>query len=132
MLRLGDTLVPLLFMSNRTNLSNFARHQTEWLIYIIIGNMCWNIRQLHSTHTVVMVTTLPIPIQNHNVHQKWLDQQQETHRKVLNKVLQQVNPPLTFKRKANAKSGNCNVLCANGIIRCCTPVLAVWLADCPV
>ena len=78
-----------------------------------------------------MVALLPIPIMNRTIPQKRLDEQGQTNRELLNKVLQLVLQPLTFKHNANAKSGYYNVHCADGNFRHCKPVLAAWLADCP-
>jgi hypothetical protein len=77
MLRLGDTLVPLIFMSNGTNLSNFDGDMTEWPVYMTIGSLFCNIRQMPSTHTFVIVVLLQIPIKNRNTHQKMLDEQRQ-------------------------------------------------------
>jgi len=130
-LRLGDTLVPLIFMSDTTHLSNFAGDKKEWPVYMTIGNLSSKIHQMPSTYTVVMVALLPIPIKNRNIPQKQLDEQRQTNREVLNEVLRRVLQPLTFKQNANTKSRYYNVLCADGNFRCCKPVSAAWLADCP-
>jgi len=74
MLRLGDTLVPLIFMSDGTHLSNFAGDKKEWPVYMTIGNLSSKIRQMPSTHTVVLVALLLIPLPNHNIPQKRLDE----------------------------------------------------------
>jgi hypothetical protein len=129
--RLGDTLVPLIFMSDRTHLSNFAGDKKEWPVYMTIGNLSSKIRQMPLTHSVVMVALLPIPIKNRNIPQKRLDEQRQTNREVLNKVLRRLLQPLTFKHNPSAESGYYNVLCADGNFRRCKPVLAAWLADCP-
>jgi len=84
-----------------------------------------------STHSVVMVALLPILIKNCNMPQKWLDEQRQTNREVLNKVLRRLLQPLTFKHNPSAESGYYNVLCADGNFRHCKPVLAARLADCP-
>jgi len=130
-LRLGGTLVPLIFMSNGTHLSNFAGDKTEWPVNMTIGNLGSKIRQIPSTHTVVMVAPLPIPIQNRNIPQKRLDEQRQTNREVLNEVLRWVLPPLIFKHNPNTTSGYYNVLCADGNFRHSKPVIAAWLADWP-
>jgi hypothetical protein len=130
MLRLGDTLVPVMFMSDGTHFSNFAGDRKEWPVYMTIGNLSSKICQMPSVHTVVMVTLLPIPIKHCNIPQKRLDKQRPTNRKVLNEVLRRVLQPLTFKQSPNAESGNYNVFSADGNFRCCKPVLAAWLADC--
>jgi len=75
MLRVGDTLVPLIFMSNRTYLSYFAGDKKEWPVYMTISNRSSKLRQMPSTQRVVMVTLLLIVIRNRNVPQKRLDEQ---------------------------------------------------------
>jgi hypothetical protein len=127
----GDTLVPLIFMSDGTHLSNFAGDKKEWPVYMKIGNLSSKIHQMPSTHSVVMVALLPIPIKNRNIPQKRLDEQRQTNQEVLKEVLRQLLQPLTFKHNPSAESGYYKVLCADGNFRRCKPVLAAWLADCP-
>jgi hypothetical protein len=81
------------------------------------------IRQMPSVHTVVLVALLSIPIKNHNIPQKWLDEERQTNREVLNEVLRQVLQPLTLKLNPSAESGYYNVLSADGNFRRCKPVL---------
>jgi hypothetical protein len=113
-LRLGYTLIPVIFMSDGTHLSNFAGDKKEWPVYMTIGNLSSKIRQMPSAHTIVMVALLPIAIKNHNIPQKRLDDQQQTNREVLNEVLWRVLQPLTFKLNPSAESEYPNVLCADG------------------
>jgi hypothetical protein len=62
-------------MSDGTHLSNFAGIKKEWPVYMTIGNLLSKMPQTPSTHSVVMVALLPIPIKNRNIPQKWLDEQ---------------------------------------------------------
>jgi len=117
-------------MSDGTHLSNCAGDQKEWPVYMTIGNLSSKIRQMPSTHSVVMVPCLPIPIKNRNIPHKQLDGQRQTDREVLNEVLRRVHQPLTFKQHPSAESGYYNVLCADGNFRRCNLVLSAWLADC--
>jgi hypothetical protein len=87
MLRVVDTRVPLIFMSDGIQLSNFAGNNKEWPVYMTIGNLSSKIYQMPSTHSVVMVALLPIPIKNRNISLKLLDEQRQTNREVLNEVL---------------------------------------------
>jgi len=130
-LRVGDTLVPLIFISDGTHLSNFGRDETEWPVYMTIGNLSSMSHQMPSTHSITMVVLLPIPIKNHNIPPKRLDEQQRANREVLNEVLWWVLQPLTIKHNPSTESGYYNVLCADGNNRHWKPVLAAWLADCP-
>jgi len=95
-----------------------------------IGNLSLKIRQMPSTHRVVMLTLLTIPIKNRNIAQKQLDQQRQTNREVLNEEIQRVLQPLTFKHNPGAESRYYANLHADGNFRRCKPVLAAWLADC--
>jgi hypothetical protein len=96
-----------------------------------IGNLSSKIRQMPSTHSVLMVALLPIPIKNRNISQKRPDEQQKTKREVLNEVLRRILQPFTFKHNPRAASGYNNVLCADGNFRRSKPVLAAGLAHCP-
>ena len=130
-LRLGDTLVPLIFMSYKTHLLNFAGDKKEWPVYMTIGNQSSKIRRMPSVHTVVMVALLPIPMKNRKIPQQRLDEQRQTNHEVLNEVLRRVLKPLTFTLIPSAESGNYKILFADGNFRRCKQVLAAWLADCP-
>jgi len=118
-------------MSDRTHLSNFAGDKKEWPVYMTISNLSSMIRQLPSTHSIVIVAILPIPIKNRNIPEKRLDERRQTHRELPNEVLWQVLQRPTCKRNPSAESRYYNVLCADGNFRRCKPVLAAWLADCP-
>ena len=131
MLRLRETLVPLFLMTDRTHLLNFAGDKNEGPIYMTTGNLSSKICQMPSTHTIVMVTLLPIPIKSRNMSQKRGDEQPQTNREVCNEVLRRVLRPLTFQQNPNAESGFYNILCADGNFRSCKPALAACLADCP-
>ena len=104
-LRLGDTLVPLIFISDRTHLWDFAGDKKEWPVYMTIGNLSSKIGQMPSAHTVVMVALLPIPIKNRNIPPKQLDEQRHTDREVLNEVLGRVLQRLPFELNPSAESG---------------------------
>jgi len=70
----------MIFMTIGTHLSNFAGDKKGWPVSMTIGNLSSKIRQTTSTHSLVMVALLPIPIKNHNIPQKRLDEQRQTNR----------------------------------------------------
>jgi len=129
-LRVGNTLVPLIIMSDGTHLSNFAGDKTEWPVYMTIGNLSSKIHHRPSTDRVVIVALLPIPIMYHNIHQKRQDEQQQTNWEVLNGVHWRVLQPLTLKQIRCADSGYYNLLRADRNFRRCKLVLVAWLAHC--
>ena len=130
-LRVGDTRVPLIFMTDGTHFSNLAGNKNKWPVYMKIGNQPSKIRQMTSMHSIVMVALLPIPIKNRNIPQKGLDEQWQTKQEVLNEVLRRLLQPLTFKHNPSAASRYYNLLSADRNFRRCKPVLAAWLAECP-
>jgi hypothetical protein len=96
-----------------------------------IGNLSSKIRKMPSTHTVAIVALRLIPMQSCNIPQKRLDEQRQTNREVLNKVLRRELQPCSFKHNPNTKSGYYNVPCADGNFRCWKPIIAAWFADGP-
>jgi hypothetical protein len=70
-----------------------------------IGNLSLKIRQTPTTHSVVMVALVPIPVKNRNNTQKRLDEQRQTNREVLNEVLRWVLQPLTFNNIPALRAG---------------------------
>ena len=78
-LRVGDILVPLIFMSDRTHHSKCVGNQKELSEYTTIGNVSSKIRQMRSMHGVEMVCFLLCPIENHNNPQKGPDNQRQTN-----------------------------------------------------
>jgi len=109
-------------MSDGTHLAKFAGYKKDWPVDMTIGNLSSRIRLTPSTHGVVMVALLPIPIKNRNIPQKRLDEQQQTHLAVLKDKLRQLLQPLTFEHNPSAGSWYSNVLYADGNFRLCKPV----------
>jgi hypothetical protein len=122
---MGDILVPLILMSDGSHFSNFVGDKKEWPGYMTIGNLSAKIRQMPSTHSVVMVTRIPIPIKNRNIPWKALDEKRQTNRYVLNEVLRRVPHPHTFQQNPSAESGYYNVLCSDGYFRRCKPGFSI-------
>jgi len=117
-------------MSHGTHLSNFTGDKKEWPVYMTIANVSSKMRQIPSTHSVVMVAVLPIPVKNRHIPQKRLDEQRQSTQEVLNEVLRLSLQPINFKHNPGAKSWYYNILCADGNFRCWKPVLAASLPDC--
>ncbi|KAF8246435.1 hypothetical protein K440DRAFT_510652, partial [Wilcoxina mikolae CBS 423.85] len=59
-LPVGDTLVPMIFMSDGTHLMNFCGDKKAWPIYMTIGNLSAAARMKHTIHNVLLVALLPI------------------------------------------------------------------------
>jgi len=130
-LRVGDTVVPLICMSNGTHLANFAPNQKQHAVYMTISNLSSKIVQMSSMHSVIIVTLLVIVIKIQNIPQERLAAQWQPIREVLNEVFWRVLQALTIKQNPDTKSGYYNVLSPDGILWRCKPVLVAWLANCP-
>jgi hypothetical protein len=91
-LTVGDTLVLLIVISDGTQISNVDGNKQEWPVSMAIGKLCSKIRQVPSTHIVIMVALLAIPITNCNILQMRLDKQRQTNREVLNVLLRWILP----------------------------------------
>jgi hypothetical protein len=122
MLRVGNTLVPLMVMSDRTYLSNLAGDKQVWPVYMTIGHRSSKLRQMPSTHSVVMVTLLPIPIKNKKIPLRRLPEKQQTTREMLNEVLWCVLKPLACNQNPSSGIRSYNVLCADCNFRRWKPV----------
>lgn len=131
MLKIGHTLVALIFMSNRIHLSNFACNKNEWPVYLAITNPSSMINKMPATHSVVMVPLLPIAVKNCNLIQMWRNQHCQENLELLMKVLQWTLQPPSFKHNLSSETTYYNVPCSDGTFQHCKPVIVAWLAGCP-
>jgi hypothetical protein len=74
-----NILDSMIFMFDRTQLSNFAGNKKQCPVNMSIGNQSSKICQIPLTCTVVMVTLLPIPIRNSNIPLQQVDEQRQAH-----------------------------------------------------
>jgi len=59
-LPVGSTLVPVIFASDTTHLTNFSGDGKLWPIYMSIGNIPSSIRQKPNQRAWVLVVLLPV------------------------------------------------------------------------
>jgi len=70
----GGTVVPLLFASDKTHLTNFSRDMAARPVYMSIGNISKSFRRQGSKRTWVRVALLPFPPKNPKdgeIHLSW-------------------------------------------------------------
>jgi hypothetical protein len=72
---MGDTIVPLIFMSDATHLTNFAGDHKAWSVYMMIGNLYPAVRMRLALQSVLLVGLLPVPIELRDVPARQLDWQ---------------------------------------------------------
>jgi len=70
----GGTVVPILFASDKTHLTNFSGDKASWPVYMSIGNISKDFRRQGSKRVWVLVAVLPIPQKNPKdgeIHRSW-------------------------------------------------------------
>ena len=82
-LPVGDTIVPIISMSNATHFNNFCGDKKAWPVYMTIENLSAKARMKHMMHGVLLVTLLPIPVKMREVLAKIRNAQREHNQIVI-------------------------------------------------
>ena len=90
----GDTVVPMIFFSDATHLTNFSGDKKAWPVYMTIGNLSTTIRMAPSYHGILLIALLPIPIKMRDVPISRYNAQKEHNRMIQQHVLCHVLGPL--------------------------------------
>ena len=67
-------MIPLLFTSDKTHLTNFSGDKAAWPLYMTLGNIKKEIRRQSSKRAWVSVALLPVPPKNPEsgeIHATW-------------------------------------------------------------
>jgi hypothetical protein len=122
----GDTVVPMIFLSDTTHLTNFSGDKKAWPVYMTIGNLSTTIRMAPSYHGILLIALLPIPIKMRDVPISQYNAQKEHNRMIQQHVLRHVLGPLmdADRRVFYAR-------CADDYFRYCVASPDAWIADYP-
>lgn len=90
----GGTLVPLIFLSDSTHLTNFAGDKA-WPVYMTIGNLRSSVRMKPMMHSVVLVALLPQPLEARDVPLAQKNKQMKQNRLIQQTVLDYLLQPLS-------------------------------------
>ncbi|KAF8429879.1 hypothetical protein BGX38DRAFT_1105198 [Terfezia claveryi] len=99
-LPIGSLLVPVLLTSDQTCLTNFSGDKKLWPLFMSIGNI-------------------------HSEIRNQLSRQEGDALSVQHQIVSRILSPLTKV----FKEGGSNILCGDGKVRRCIPILSAWLAD---
>ena len=113
----GGTVVPLLFGSDKTHLTNFSGDKAAWPLYMTLGNIKKEIRRQSSKRAWVLVALLPVPPKNPRsgeIHTTW--------HTAIDKVLSPI-------KDLDLGGPGYSWDCADGQVRQCYPIIAAWIAD---
>lgn len=113
----GGTVVPLLFASDKTHLTNFSGDKAAWPVYMSIGNISKDLRRQGSKRAWVLVALMPIPPKHPKdgeIHRSW------------HGAIERILKPIA---ELDIAGPGYEWDCADGQVRRCYPILATWIAD---
>jgi hypothetical protein len=122
----GDTVLPMIFLSDATRLTNFYGNKKAWPVYMKIGNLSTTIRMASSYHCILLIARLPIPIKMRDVPLSQYDTQKEHNQMIQQHVLRHV---LGTLMDANRRVFYAR--CADDYFTHCVASPAAWIADYP-
>ncbi|KAI5852013.1 hypothetical protein BZA05DRAFT_445175 [Tricharina praecox] len=122
----GDTMVPMIFVSDVTHLTNFSGDKKAWTVYMTIGNLPATVRMAPSQHGILLVALLPIPVKMRDVRIAEYNTQKEYNRMIQQHILHHVLRPLI-----DANRHMSCAQCADGYFRHSVASPAAWIADYP-
>ncbi|RPA71031.1 hypothetical protein BJ508DRAFT_202336, partial [Ascobolus immersus RN42] len=144
-LRVGQTLVPIIFASDATQLSTHSGDHDVWPIYMSVGNLPSSVRAKPSMNGWILVAILPMPPKKDDSLEKdaWgkprcalTAEEKEKYKAykedVIHQVLEHILKPLkeAMERGSNGEPPKGMMLeCADGKVRIGVPQVAGWIAD---
>ncbi|KAG8708171.1 hypothetical protein FRC09_001400 [Ceratobasidium sp. 395] len=119
----GATVVPLIFSSDKTCLTNHSGNKEAWPIYLTIGNIPKATRRLTSSHATVLIGY--IPVSKLKCFTKG-DARREAKHRLFHTCVKKI-----LKSLEAAGRDGVEIECSDGWVRRCYPVLSAWVADYP-
>jgi hypothetical protein len=84
----GNTVIPIIFISDATHLTNFSGAKKAWtLLYMTIGNQSASTYMVMAMYSMLLVALLPIAIKIRNIPISRYNEQKEYNRMILQHVL---------------------------------------------
>ena len=124
-LPISSTLVPVLFASDATHLTNYSGDGKVWPLYISFRNIKSSTRNKPSNQVWVPVALLPVRPKPIKKVPEWSEEKQEQESiKVLHSLLEVILRPISNKAQDGIQ-----VKCADEVIQSCYFRVPAWLAD---
>ena len=124
---IGRTIIPVLGSSDQTHLTNYSRDKKAWPVFLSLSNVRSSERLEATRNCSILVGLLPVP-PKHCFHSPGMSAelkvQQDYNRDVLRKVFEIIFTPLN-----NLFERGKPMLCSDGRVRKCFPIIYVWTAD---
>ena len=124
-LPVGLILVPVIFASDATHLTNFSGDGKLWPVYMSIGNIPSRIRQKATSHAWIPVVLLSVTPKR--VHKKagWSAAKQERESlEITHVLLKFILGPIS-----DTAENGITARCEDGVVRKCYIRVAAWLGD---
>ena len=119
----GATLVPIIGMSDQTNLANFSGHKKVWPVDITIGNLLSAKPNSPGSMAVLLLALLPIPPE-FSKSCKANQRQRKINADTLQDVFELIFAPLQ-----DVAHTSIAIDYAEGKVRQCFAILSTWIAD---
>jgi len=123
MLPPGATLVPIIGMSDQTNLTNLLGDKKTWPVYITIGNLLSARRNSPGSMAVLLLALLPVPPKL-SKSSKADQYQRKINADTLQDVFELIIAPLQDVARVGIP-----IACTDGKVRLCFPILSAWIED---
>ena len=114
--------MPVIIVSDKTQLSNFSGGKSAWPMYLTIGNIKKSTRHSISAWATVLIGYIPVTKLDCFSESKWKAQGQQIFHDCMKSLL----GPLVDVGKLGA-----NMPCADGFVHRVFPILAAYVADHP-
>jgi len=124
-LPVGSTLIPLLFASDGTHLTNYSGDKKLWPVYMTIGNIASKFRLKPSMHAWLPIAFLPMSPKRVMKVLGWSVAKQELESlDMTNRILEYILRPLS-----DVGNNGVDMICSDEAKGCCYLRVAGWTAD---
>jgi len=121
----GSTVVPIMGLSDQTQLTNFSGDNKAWPVYVTIGNILSRTRNSPVKMPMILhLTLLPVPAKLNGKSGCADEAQQQMNADVLQTVFNLILVPLQQVVQEGMVMD-----CVDGKIRLCFSILSAWSAD---
>jgi len=117
-------VVPIIGLSDQTQLTNFLRDKKAWLVYVTTGNILSQTRNSHVKMPILLLALPPVQPKFTGESARADEAQRQMNADVLRTVFDLVLAPLQQVVQEGTVMN-----CADGTTRLCFPILSAWIAD---
>lgn len=120
----GNFVIPIIFGSDETHLTNYSGDKAVWPLYMSIGNIPSTHRNKQTTMSWELVALLPLPPKHAQTTAKKLEEAREAFGRSVQDAIRRILDPLKELYREGVQ-----VATAEGTYKRGRPVVGAWLAD---